>query len=200
VYNGIMNIIPLQQSGRLFFTTQNIAEILGISEASARVLGARYAKKGILVRLKNNIYLLESQIARLGASELFQLSNLIQTPSYVSFMTALAYHGVTTQITREVVEAISPVRTGEFKAKDLLFVYSKIQPDLYFGFERVEGFFIASKEKALLDCLYFSGLGQYKLDVDSLDLSLFSAKLLHEFVSKFSPKTQKLLDEIISSR
>ncbi len=149
------------------------------------------------MRLKKNVYILKEKIGELSAEELFKLSNLIQTPSYVSFMTALSYYGVTTQISRGVVEAVSLNRSSEFDAEDLLFVYSRFKKALYFGFTKNGDFFIAIKEKALLDALYMSSFGKYNLDVSSIDFSQFSKKILFKFAKKFPKRTQKLLNELL---
>ncbi len=38
--------------------------------------------------------------------------------------------------------------------KGSIFNYSRIRPNLYFGFVKKDGFFIAGPEKAFLDALY----------------------------------------------
>ncbi|MBU0705784.1 hypothetical protein KJ657_00105 [Patescibacteria group bacterium] len=192
-----MNLLKLEQNQRPVWTVQSIARTLGIKEASARVMASRYAKKGILTRLRNNLYLMKSLSRQVSQDDLFYLSNIIQTPSYISFMTALSYYGITTQITRNVIEAVSPVRTQYYEAEEWVFNYSKIDKDLYFGFIREGKFFIATKEKALLDCLYYSSMGRYSLDVDSIDLSGFSAAELQKMAKKFPKKTQVLLLKLL---
>jgi len=193
-----MNLFTLEQNQRLTWTVQNIARTLGIQEDSARVMCSRYVKKGILTRLRNNLYLLKSRLGQVSQSDLFYLSNVIQTPSYISFMTALSYYGVTTQITRNVFEAVSPVRTKYYESDQWVFNYSKINKTLYFGFKREGKYFIATKEKALLDCLYFSSMGRYNLDTDSLDLSKFSVAELRKTAKKFPEETQNLLFKLLS--
>ena len=193
-----MNLFTLEQNQRLVWTVQNIARTLGIQEASARVMCTRYVKKGILTRLRNNFYLMKSRLIQVSQSELFYLSNIIQTPSYISFTTALSYYGVTTQITRDVVEALSPVRTQYYESDQWVFNYSKINKKLYFSFRREGQFFIATKEKALLDCLYFVSMGRYSLDIDSLDLGKFSVAELRKIAKKFPEETQNLLSKLLS--
>jgi len=192
-----MNLLKLEQNQRPIWTVQSIARTLGIQEASARVMASRYTKSGILMRLKNNLYLMKSQSRQLSQDDVFYLSNIIQTPSYISFMTALSYYGATTQITRNVLEAVSPVRTQVYESEEWVFNYSKIDKDLYFGFIRVGKFFIATKEKALLDCLYFSTMGRYSLDVDSIDFSQFSAVEFRKISKKFPERTQALLSKLL---
>lgn len=192
-YTDFMNLIKLKQSQSPFFTTQKVAEVLGISEASARVLCSRYTRKGIFLRLKKNYYIFSFEQNLLSKEELFYISNLIQTPSYISLTTALSYHGMTTQITRDVIEAINPIRSEEFETGQFLFTYRKIKPELYFGFERRGKFFIATKEKALLDALYLTSLGRYDMDRSSIDLRCVSWPILKGLSKKFPKRTQEEL-------
>jgi predicted transcriptional regulator of viral defense system len=50
-YNDIKKI------NKLYFTYQDVAKILSISEDSARVLCTRYVKQKYLIRLKRNFYI-----------------------------------------------------------------------------------------------------------------------------------------------
>ncbi|OGJ44355.1 hypothetical protein A2272_05785 [Candidatus Peregrinibacteria bacterium RIFOXYA12_FULL_33_12] len=194
-----MNIIKLENNGNLFFTTEDISRILNISDASSRVFCSRYVNKKILIRLKKDIYILKEKINLLEREDLFFLSNLIQTPSYISFMTAMAYFEVTTQMTRNIIEAVSVIRTKTFDSENFNFIYKKLKNNLYFSFNRIGKFFIATKEKAFLDCLYFQSLGRYDFDIESIDFNKLDLKILKKLSKKFPFKTQKLLNQLIQN-
>jgi hypothetical protein len=130
-------------------------------------------KKGSLTRLKRGVYLRTEEMAHLSQVDLFRIANFLQVPSYISLMTALSYHGLTTQIQRGVIESISIKRTKTIEVGEFTFRYVKIRPGLYGGFEKVEGAFVAMPEKALLDSLYLASMGRYAMDVSSLDLEKF---------------------------
>ena len=51
-------LLELDNIGKLYFSYEEIARVLGISNASARVSASRYARKGLLVRVKKNLYIL----------------------------------------------------------------------------------------------------------------------------------------------
>lgn len=194
-----MNLLTLENSGRMFFTNDTVAEILGISKPAARVLCARYFKNGIFLKLKKNIYVLRSRFDLINQEDIFYLSNLIQTPSYISLMTALAYYEVTTQVIRpDVVEAIGLTRSCEFESGNLSFAYRKINFGLYFGFKRIGKFFIASKEKAFLDILYLKTFGKYDFDLDSIDFGKLSISDLKILVTKFPRRTRTALIKILT--
>jgi len=46
---------------RLYFTSQDVADILGIKPSSANVICARYVKKGLLIRLKKDFYVMKER-------------------------------------------------------------------------------------------------------------------------------------------
>lgn len=183
------NIPLLARQGRPCFTLEEISEILGLARPSARVFVSRKVKSGELVRARRDLYLLPEFLKKATEKDLFLLSNMIQTPSYVSFVTALSWYGLTTAILPSVVEAANPVRSCLYKIENVEFRYRFCPPARYFGFERKDRFFIATPEKALLDCLSLCVLGRYALDLPALDLKGFAwgpfQKLLKRYPSRF---------------
>jgi len=160
------------------FTHYDVAHALGIKLASAAVWCSRYVAKGLLTRVKRGFYVKTETLAQMGQTDLFQIANILQVPSYISLMTALSYYGITTQLQRDFFESISLKRSKAFKAGNITFRYMTIDPDLYKGFEKREGSFIALPEKAILDCFYFASMGRYALDVSSLDLTKVDEQVL----------------------
>ena len=95
-----MKLIEIQKIDKLYFGCEEIARALGISEASYRVTASRYAKKGLLLRIRKNMYVLRERWIAAEKEEKFLLANLVQTPSYISLATALYFYEVTTQMQR----------------------------------------------------------------------------------------------------
>lgn len=177
-----------------FFSLEDVAHELGLQPASAAVLCSRYVKKGLLMRLKRGYYARTEQLAHLGQTDLFRIANFLQVPSYISLLTALSYHGITTQVQRGFFESISVKRTRSFEAGQLVFHYTKMKPSLYRGFEKMEGAFIALPEKALLDSFYLASLGRYSLDLTSLDLRKVKEEVLTELCLVFPIRTRKYVE------
>lgn len=170
----------LKEITKPIFTLDDLAFALDLKPASAAVLCSRYAKKGLLTRLKRGLYARTETLGNLGQLELFQIANLLQVPSYISLMTALSYYGMTTQIQRSFFESICVKRTKTFERGGLTFRYVKINPRLYGGFKRHKGVFIALPEKAILDSFYLASMGRYALDFSSLDLRKLDEQSLTE--------------------
>jgi predicted transcriptional regulator of viral defense system len=179
---------------KLFFSLEDVAHVLGLELASAAVLCSRYAKKGLLTRLKRGLYVRTEQLAHLGQMDLFRIANFLQVPSYISLTTALSYHGISTQVQRGFFESVCIKRTKRFEVGQFIFQYTKIRPDLYRGFERVEGVFIALPEKSLLDSLYLASIGRYPLDYSSLDLTKVDEDILNSLSRSFPTRVRKHLE------
>lgn len=180
-----------QLNEKLFFTVEDIARVFSLNRESARVLGSRYRKKGIFIRIKNNFYVSEAAWARYEREDFFRIANFLQVPSYISFVSALSYYGVTTQVPRDYYESASVKRSREFAAGGIVFAFRKIKREYYSGFEKRNGLFIATPEKALLDSLYLSSFGKYPLDKDALDPGKLDRGKIRKLLEPYPAKTQK---------
>jgi len=78
--------------------------------------------------------------------------------------------------------------------REFSFHYVKIKPDLYGGFVKREGYFIALPEKAVLDACYLASVGRYAFDIPSLDFTKFNKKILTELSVMYPLKTIKYLE------
>lgn len=184
---------------KLYFTCNEIAEVLGIKEDSAKISASRYVKKGLIVRLKRDLYILREKWENLSFEEFFSIANVLQVPSYISLMTCLYYYQVTTQIQRNFYESISLRRSKTYRIEQSQFSYCKLNRKFYFGFVKKDNFFIAEKEKALIDILYLYSLGKYKFDKYSIDFSKFDSKKIKMFLEIYPERTKNILTKLWKS-
>lgn len=185
------NIEKLQELSRnAYFTLDDVAQTLGLQPDSARVFCSRYVKNGLLVRLRNNLYTTSWKWENLTRNDFFIIANILQVPSYISLMSALAYYEVTTQAQQDYQESIGQKRTIVYNVRQAVFSYVKMQRPYYNGFVKTEGFFIATKEKAFLDAAYLYSFGKYRFDADSLDLKKLDFNKLKSMIKKYPQKTK----------
>lgn len=184
IYNMLLKM-PLTNP----FSVEDMAKLRRINPASARVLCSRYAQKEYILRLKNNLYITGADWENLSWEERLQLANRIQVPSYISLLTALAYYELTTQVPVSRIESIARTKSYFKEIKDVEFSYTKIAGNLYSGFTRRNGLFIATPEKALADCIYFSSLGKYALDLNALDWGSLDQSAFRKELKHFPEKT-----------
>jgi len=192
-----MNYIELRNlNKKLYFKIEDVSDLLDIKKSSAKVLCTRYVKRGLILRLKKNFYILKEKWENLEIDGLFKIANFLQVPSYISFMSALSFYEITTQIQRDFIESASQRRTNRFNENGIIFNYYKLKENIYFGFQNINGIFIAIKEKALLDCIYLYSLGRYKFDISSIDFNKFNKKTLRSFLAKYPEKTKAILKKL----
>jgi predicted transcriptional regulator of viral defense system len=191
------NIIKLQElSQRLYFTTTEVAEILGIQVPSASVFCSRYAKSGLLVKLKNNYFTSTQKWQNISNQELYQIANMLQVPSYISLMSALSYYEVTSQMQQGFIESVALKRTITYNVREVVFKYYKLQKKYYGDFVKQGSIFIATKEKAFLDAMYLYSFGKYKIDLSSLDLSKLDRAKMIKMIKTYPLKTRKIVRNI----
>ena len=143
-YNDIKKI------NKLYFAYQDVAKILSISEDSARVLCTRYVKQKYLIRLKRNFYILKERWDNITPNQRLELANILQVPSYISLMTALSFYEYTTQVQQKFIESISLYRTFTKDIEGVVFNYSRIKRDYYFGFSKKNNIFFGARIHRLL--------------------------------------------------
>jgi predicted transcriptional regulator of viral defense system len=188
-----MKLIEIQKIDKLYFGYEEIARVLGISEASSRVTASRYAKMGLLLRIKKNMYVLRERWIAAEKEEKFLLANLAQTPSYISLATALDFYELTTQMQRNFFESVALKRTKKIDINGNIFRYTRIRNRLYHGFKKEKGVFIATPEKALLDAIYLMSYGRYALDLSAIDPKKIDGNELMRLSKEFPIRTRDML-------
>jgi len=192
-----MNYAQIQKLRRtLSFTVEDVSAAFDIKQASARVMCNRYARRGIFIRLKKNLYVLDQRWQSMERNDYLKLSNILQVPSYVSFVSALSYYEITTQVQRDYFESASLKRSAEYSVGEIMFKYYKLKKEYYFDFVKENDLFIARKEKAFVDAVYLCSLGKYKLDLSSLDLTKLDRNKLKKVMRIYPVKTIRLIKKI----
>lgn len=191
------NITELQELSRnTCFTLEDVAQSLGIQTASARVLCSRYVRQGMLVRLKNGFYTTAWKWENLNRQDFFKIANILQVPSYISLMSALAYYDVTSQVQKSYQESICLKRSIVYNVREAVFNYIKLQEQYYGNFIKTDGIFIASKEKAFMDAAYLYSFGKYRFDMDSLDMKKLDMKKLRNILKIYPQKTKETVHRL----
>ncbi len=180
----------------LIFTVEDVEDLLGIRHESARVLCTRYVKNGLFIRLKRNLYILPERWEDLSRENFLRISNLLQVPSYISFITALSLYEVTTQVQRDFFESAASKRSVSFKIEGVRFNYYKIKRKYYFDFVKEGDIFVATKEKAFLDSAYLYSFGKYKIDFSSLDLDKLDKNRIKKLLKLYPEKTGGIVRKI----
>lgn len=183
-------------SQKLYFTAQDVAQLLKIKPESAQVLCSRYVSAGHFVRLKKNFYVLDEKWDQYHRSDFYKLANHLQVPSYISCATALTFHGISTQVQQNWFDSVCGRRSVDYHIRGVVFRFLKIKAEYYFDFEKTSEMFMARPEKAFADACHLSVFSDYSLDVDACDLNRLNKDALKKVVSAFPARTQRLVMEL----
>ncbi len=152
-YNGISAnehylLQLVREKGLLLFGVQELYRLSGWSKSRIHNTFHTLKEKGHIIWIKRSRYttpeiLVESSYA--VATEAVK-------PSYISYWTALAYYGFTEQ-QPQVIQLV----TSKQQAKPKLLVeVTTLKSRRFYGYQRVNNYVMAEKEKALVDSLYQS--------------------------------------------
>lgn len=186
----MLKLSQIKRPGRLFYTREEIAQGLGITPDAAKMLIGRRMDSGEILRLRRDFYVLKDDFDNATREDFFRIANSLQTPSYISYGTALNFYDLSTQIPQSIIESANPTRSKSYTVSGLIFRFYYCRPPFYFGFDRQDRFFIAWPEKALLDCLLLVSLGKYALDERALDLKNIQWRNIEKFLKKYPKRFQ----------
>lgn len=145
----------------------------------------RLTKNKILQKLTKGKYYFT-----LNSASDFTMANFLYQPSYISMQSALSFHSIMTGFSYQIT-SISIKKTKSIVVDEKEFIYSKIDPKLFWGWEKKEDFLISRPEKALLDYIYFAFKGLTNLDWEEIDISKLDKKLLLEWALKYNKNVVK---------
>lgn len=177
------------------FSPLEFQRIFDVSYDAARKFLLRYSKKDFITKLRAGLYALTDNMP-----SQYLIANKLYEPSYISFDTALSFHGIIPETIYAITSATSKAGR-KFKVLNTIFTYQKIKKEFYIGYKPIkylgETIFVAEPEKALADYLYFVDLGKRRLEYERLDLSKIKKAKLVTYVKLFKrPKMPKLIEKI----
>lgn len=140
----------LGDTRRTVFSASGLRDLWQDKVETAKAAAKRMVKKGALVKLAKGYYSLRKDF------DIWELANLVISPSYISLNSALFYRGVSFQ----AMGRVTSVATLNYEREigDYLFKYYAMKDTLFFNLEGVDyrgGVSIARPERAILDCFYF---------------------------------------------
>lgn len=204
-------ILSIQQStlleelilkyGRIVTSEQIYAQSKGVWNRNvAKNVITRLTRDGWLIRVKRGLYAI-SDLSNRGFLSLspYVVANLLVKDSYVSFESALSYHGMFDQLTSKIT-SVSEVQYKSVQLQSMEYSFVKVLDKWFFGWQEVsidnKTVHMATAEKALIDMIQFHK-SKYTIDVvveklthyqDSLDLHRMT-----EYLGKMSLTTAKTI-------
>lgn len=175
------------RSKRAVYSVAQLSNLIGKPKQIAKVYMSRLVKKGLAKRIiRGKITFIDDP---------YVIAAQLIEPSYISLTTALLFHGMIKQISRDV-ECVGPKNSRRYKKEGIN--YHKIPPVLFFGYEKYKKsgsyIFVADPEKAIIDGIYLNLLPK---NVANDCLAKIDKEKLKRFVSRFKGRGKKKLEGIL---
>lgn len=143
----------LLRARKTVFTADEICLIWHTTNMNSfKALLCYYEQKGKLRRIRRGVYTPHQEYDH------FELAQKLFTPSYISFLTALQYHGISFQHSESITSAA--LNRKELKVDGATYMYSRLKESVLFnnqGILQKEFYQIADAERAICDSLYHYG-------------------------------------------
>ncbi len=138
------------------FNSKTIGDLFELNEFQTSNLLNRMEETGLVMRIERGKYLLLGLSPEKVLSNPLYIGSHLVSPSYVSFWSALHYHGFTEQAPRSVLVATTR-RKKELTFRETRFKFVILKPKAFFGYQREMladlPVIVADQSKAILDSL-----------------------------------------------
>jgi predicted transcriptional regulator of viral defense system len=146
----------LLQKGLFAFQSRMVADLFGLDKFQTSRLLLRMERDGLVARVERGKYLLLGLTPEKVFANPFYIGCNLHSPSYVSFWSALHFHGLTEQVPLTVFLATTRRKT-EKDFRGTRFVFVTLKPENFFGYRREVlddlPVLIADTAKTILDSL-----------------------------------------------
>jgi len=151
--NAVSALGHLRTLGKPVVTTDDAALALRLERSAATHTLKRLATAGLLKRIRHGLWATDLNLDPLLLPEYLTAP----LPSYISFQSALFFHGMVSQIPT-VIYIASLAQTRKVRTSLGTFSIHRLAPRFFGGYEIVKtsGVRLATPEKALLDTLYLA--------------------------------------------
>ena len=137
-------------------------DILALEKNDSQVIFnqlARWRQRGLIVKLKRGVYMLNGNDRKLYPEKPF-VANQLYAPSYVSLEYALSFYGLIPEKAADVT-SVTTKKTASFENEIGKFVYQHIRPKAFRGYKAFRDpsggtYLLAEPEKAAVDFVYLN--------------------------------------------
>jgi predicted transcriptional regulator of viral defense system len=144
--------VELRAFGRPVLTTEDAALRMRTTLSAATRTLQCLAARGLIARLRHGLWAVDPSMDPLVLPEYLTAP----LPSYVSFQSALYFHGLISQIP-QVIYVASLARTRRVTTTFATYSIHQLAPELFGGYETTEANVkMGTPEKALVDLLYLA--------------------------------------------
>lgn len=185
--SGYESVLLNSMEEFMFFSQKDVRRVT--SWKAVRIANVLHTlkKKKILTAVKKDVYIPTEQIPE----HLFAVATYATAPSYISLWTAASYYGITEQ----QVKAIQVISTKQYpliNAQGHRIETYTVKPSRFYGYQKIEDFAIAEKEKLIIDMLFHieasGGIEEYKKCLSNVWGDI-NQKVLFSYLIRFQNKS-----------
>lgn len=151
----------------------------------------RLVDSGAIIKVARGVYLLQGH-----SFDVEKFATKLYYPSYISFESALSKYGIINQGLYNLTLATTR-HSKKIILKDIECDYSKLKPELFFGFNLIGGTYIAEPEKAVLDLLYLVSLGKRTKSSQEWYTEEIDRNKINTYLPPFGSTVRNLAREVI---
>jgi len=154
------------------FTVFSLNDIRRVEMNFHRPRLIEWQKKGYIKKLTRGYYIFTG--LQVDEGVLFEISNKIYAPSYVSLQMAFSYYGLIPESVYGIT-AVATRRTYQLQTSLAKFIFRTVKTGMFFGYDLIEHrgkyFKMASPEKAFVDLLYLDHSIRAKQDIEGMRIN-----------------------------
>jgi len=188
----------LLSGGMRIFRLQDVLALFpDASEKTIKNNLGNWVRKSYIARLRRDVYEISDIPGDLSD---YYIANRLYEPSYVSLEAALSFYGVIPEEAAAVTSVTTkPTRT--FRTMHGPFIYRTCKKEAFTGYRLMkvagEKAFVADKEKALVDYVYYRLMdGAKDLDGDRIEPSGMDHKKAAGYARLFNKTTQDVIKKV----
>lgn len=182
-------IQKIETLGRELFTIKDLKKLFP-EDAYINISVNRLLECGELVKVMRGVYALKREVLNIE-----KIAAQVYYPSYISFESALARHGILNQ-GRYGLTLATTRHSKQINIAGVECTYSRLKPALFFGFDLMDRIFLASPEKAVLDELYLICLGKRDVETSEWYLDGLDRAKIQEYIQPFNASVKKRASDL----
>ena len=163
---GMENLIA--STNKTVFTTSDFNKAWRYTNYRSLIKRINYLKKsGKIDQIQRGLYSIHNR----SINE-FELANKLRTPSYISFETVLHRDGIIFQWDKRIT--LASKESSQFKIDGQNILFRQVKDSILLNKTAINGqdnYYIATKERALLDMLYINSVFQFD-NLRSIDFEI----------------------------
>ena len=179
----------IEALGKDVFSIKDLQKLFP-EETHLKVSVKRMLDAGVLIQITRGIYALKE-----GKLDIEKVATQLYYPSYISFESALSKYGIINQglygLTLATTRHSKKITLGRVECE-----YSQINEPLFFGFDLIQGTYLAQPEKAFLDQIYLMILGKRSGNYSEWYLESLEREKLVKYLPFYNVRVQKQVSKM----